>query len=1181
MAMATRKLATLVCLVLAGGALSQPAIGGEEDVAAGVPSPGVVTLALFDEAPVVDGEIGEEEWGLAAQSCAFHGGGGRPPWAKKRGGNPHLHRYWLEGRTGVTRVGYTRERLYIAVSTALPPDNKLIAGQNNQDAVRTVFDSGIEIWIADMRDDRIQYQMIANSIGAIFDAKKQPGAPDVGWRGDWEYANAVDTEAGWWHAELSLPFADFGGEGDVVGETVKLMIARNFKRPWNQASWFPQGTFKDPGGYTRLHLTRDGPVMQLMRLGEYDGEDLGPLFTERHLDVRARIVNPGPARGIVVEARAHCESMPSVEENKELTLPAEGVVDYAFEVPSNQFHDNVSNWFTLAVRTPETKAPLFQYGMAWNKPKPKPKAVTWNVSTEPKPHLAAQMAYYPTYHVLKVRLDPRKLLDLDTGSTRAELTLADAEGNIVLESTLEWEKGDIPLVRELELPPLEPGDYTFSCKFDKYDNALSQTFERKYFAWEGNQLGISTDVIPPFTPVEVEGDRVNVVLRRHRMTGLGLWASVEARGQDANEGYKELLAGPMQLVADDGEALEGTGAFTRTAPHQVVYEGEAKHPAVNVRMKSTIEMDGCMRVELTLAPGEEKRELKRLRLRIPMRDEMHPLYHLCTTRLRINPAGAAPEGEGRIWDSDDFPNGVFNKNFVPYLWFGGPARGLCWFADNDKGWVVHTDRKKPETTLPPQELFREDGVLTLQLNLVQKPVTLQEPRTIVFGLMASPAKPMPDDWRAFGRPEHPGVLFTSGFRGKHGMQGNYPINGDWSFWSSAQARRLGYGKGRPETERYLKHLKKTFVHHNLQGWPDYAKGLLTFRGGSGSRLPKAGGYMSVYFEEYHSTSIFHEEAPTFYSEWSGRYLRRSFPEMPPKGREHSNSFLKGFAVNCGALAPSYRDFACWHAADWLRRGYGLYFDNTFPMADFDILTTTAYRTAEGGIQPSAGIWARRSYQRRIWTLHRHLHMPKLPTMMMLHMTNSHIVPYMVWNDANVDLEWKKGPRPTQTRFSPELLRAESIGRQSGCLASGFPKCTGDTQAKISSRMAFLVHEIFPGFGASTYPAPVADFGLGLEDCRVSNYWDDGPPLETDDPLCKWLMLRRNGELMVVLATWNPNATDVTLVFDKAILPSGAPRSDSFLMSKSGQRMDSVAAALGGDRVTVPLTAYGYRLVHIR
>jgi len=43
-------------------------------------------------------------------------------------------------------------------------------------------------------------------------------------------------------------------------------------------------------------------------------------------------------------------------------------------------------------------------------------------------------------------------------------------------------------------------------------------------------------------------------------------------------------------------------------------------------------------------------------------------------------------------------------------------------------------------------LRREKGVLTLRVNLVQKAIQLEKPRQCV-GLMATPAKPMPKDWR--------------------------------------------------------------------------------------------------------------------------------------------------------------------------------------------------------------------------------------------------------------------------------------------------------------------------------------------------------------------------------------------------------------------------------------------------
>jgi hypothetical protein len=69
------------------------------------------------------------------------------------------------------------------------------------------------------------------------------------------------------------------------------------------------------------------------------------------------------------------------------------------------------------------------------------------------------------------------------------------------------------------------------------------------------------------------------------------------------------------------------------------------------------------------------------------------------------------------------------------------------------------------------------------------------------------------------------------------------------------------------------------------------------------------------------------------------------------------------------LTPSYRDFACWQAAQFLRRGLGLYLDNVCLKPSADPLTSAAYPLPDGTIQPAAGIWALREYLQRLWVLH--------------------------------------------------------------------------------------------------------------------------------------------------------------------------------------------------------------------
>ena len=71
-----------------------------------------------------------------------------------------------------------------------------------------------------------------------------------------------------------------------------------------------------------------------------------------------------------------------------------------------------------------------------------------------------------------------------------------------------------------------------------------------------------------------------------------------------------------------------------------------------------------------------------------------------------------------------------------------PHAALAWFADSDEGWF-------PNDNHPAIEIRRDSRRSTdLILNLASGPVTLDRPRKIVFGLQATPVKPLTPGWRA-------------------------------------------------------------------------------------------------------------------------------------------------------------------------------------------------------------------------------------------------------------------------------------------------------------------------------------------------------------------------------------------------------------------------------------------------
>lgn len=1108
---------------------------------------GAATVAPFAKAPTIDGRIGPGEWDGAVGLTGFQ--------ALNAPG-------FLEARLGQAWIGFTPEAVYLAVVSEFPPDGKEHAACTNRDS-DVIFDECVEVWLDPNRANRDAatgdltfYQFIGNARGTIYDVAFHPkDGPNTGWNGAWEFANTVDHEKHLWTAEIRLPFADLGWKpGEALGRELGVLLARNYKAPWSQATLFTTcGAFVDWYRYAAIRLTPDAPSVQITALGDnlFNGD----------LELRATIFNPGPARQVKVAALTTSSDMPERRDEKLLDLPAGGRVPYSFDVTSF-YHGNAQHRLALHVSSADGQDTYLRYTMPWTQAPDR----KWHYRIGPDPDAAVRMAYYPSYRFVRVQIDTRELgQEAEAAVKKGTVRITGAGGAKVLEEAIAL--GPPPFVREFQVGDLADGEYTVTVTLDGWKDPFVRNFTRKHFPFEGNRLGITDQVLAPFTPVAVAGDTVQVVGRAYALDGLGLPRSVTSLG-------RELLAAPIVLVADGKEVLRGTGAFVATTPLEAVYEGAATLPAAIVKTRCTIELDGCVKVELGLEPGarslEPDGQLKSLWLDIPLRDAEMPLWHVTSTTLRVNPAGSTPSGEGLIWDSTRFADGNWFGNFKCYLWLGDVERGLCWFADNDRGWELGLDAKG-QPNVACQQLFRQDGVLTLRVNLVQPPVAIQEPRTIVFGLMASPGKPMPKDWRLVDYRDQ--SAFNMCYTAPTTFSSKQPWGNDFTIADWCYARRTGRPGPKPEEIEVWK--QRNFP---ADMDPKFRESMINLALGPfyGNFSPQQK-YYTMYFDEFHTTAQAHRETHVFQSEWSGAWYGKLLDH--PTREDH-----KMWGIGVAGVVPSHRDFACWYAAEWVRRGIGCYFDNAFPTRAYDLLTTNAYRLPNGQVQPSAGIWARRDYLRRIWTIHRTLAPPDAIPVIMIHMTNTLILPYMVWGDQNLDLEWKFGPEPQQSKFTPDFLRAESCGRQTGSVPFVLDRIL-DAKSKaeeaVAARTKFgvmAVHEC-RWWGREHYGDLVKlmlDFGYGQEDCTVWNYWQPECPVTASDPDCKLLVLKRGVELFLVACTWNPQPATVRFTVDAAaagVAPAAAV---------NAEKPDEVwpkDAASGA--IAVPFDGYGVRLLRLK
>lgn len=282
--------------------------------------------------------------------------------------------------------------------------------------------------------------------------------------------------------------------------------------------------------------------------------------------------------------------------------------------------------------------------------------------------------------------------------------------------------------------------------------------------WLGSRAGLDKKhkIIPPFTPIRVDGDAVATVLRTHTIGRSGTFKSVVAAGA-------ELLAAPVQLhVRANGRLLDfsqgpGLGEVSN-AEDSAQWSAVTRTPEGHeLEVHGRIEYDGVARFDVTLKP-KGKLAVDKVELRLPYRPEVLGFIHSIASGFihrfmaveeidgklrakRISWGTGMEENPSRppevIFDSFDLHRRpeVNRFSFVPYVHVGNYERGLSWFAESDRGWI--------HGSAPPMELAATPEECYLRLNVVAQPAVLTEPLSFRFFLLANPFKPLPPDWRTW------------------------------------------------------------------------------------------------------------------------------------------------------------------------------------------------------------------------------------------------------------------------------------------------------------------------------------------------------------------------------------------------------------------------------------------------
>jgi len=1107
--------------LLATAALFIGSATGAEQSAASRNIP-VVTLPLMKTPPTIDGVISEAEWAGASRNIGFIG---------------HRTRV-MAYREGVLWVGCDGKQLYIAMKTEMPPDGKLMAAtmpDGKRDLVAAFRDDSIELALDPKRGrtegDRTYFHIITNANAALYDRALDPdnaqNRVNFNWRIEgWTYKN--QTKDGWWHIEAAFPLESLGATADDLEGPWGVRIARNWRRPGQQSQWETGAvSYGEQATMPVVRWDAEAPVVQVLSLHE-NGEEA---------KIVVSVLNPHE-RPLKVSAHI-CDAWHSnqpLHAKKELEIPAGG--KETVTLTSRDGGAEGLHRTAITVTSPDGKKTYYFRDWRWSLHPPENR---WRIGAEKEKTVELKFKYYPYHSKARVALDLGAVdyKDKVAGAT-ADIRPVDRLGGVseraVWSGELKFAKSATDAV--YDIPNLNNGRYRLTVTLAGGEGVpkepLTQDFVRMRYEWEQNTLGISDEVMPPFTPMEAEGDVVKCVLREHEHGAGGVWKSVKS--QD-----RSLLTAPMRwevVAAAPGaepaaQPVRGEGWKCLSARATGV-TGEARWSAgpLKAHVLTEYDYDGMMLVTLTLEPTGEN-AVHRLSLVLPIADAEAKYMHAVGDSLRHHYAGFVPRGEGRLWDSGQANKINLIGTFFPYLWVGGGERGVCWFADTDRDWVLDDET-------PILDLARDGKTLQMRVHLITKPGPLEREHKIVFGLQATPTKPMPDGWRRWVARKHVPGGRTVSWMGAclywgAPYYGVYPLDKRFEVYREfAKARRTG--KQDPAfIDRWMSYIEQ-FAAKDGKG---YANLLAHIKAGywvaksetwaKGTRLFGYTNARGVTFRE--------PEFETFQDEW----LRYDW--------FHRN-WKDGAVAYDLSPSESFVDYAVWYYRRMLECFDGVYWDNMYLSAHFDPVVGSGWKDEKGRTHPGLGLFHLRDLVKRTAIMHwqeaEGLPASRVPFIQVSHMTNTMLVPVLSFGNCNMDWEWRYGDDDFQDRFSPDLTVAESIGRQVGAwgtiLGGGHPDPKAPRTAWVwRTRLGVcLVHEIHnydyrPALDVAIYKKLFA-FGYGEPDCRVFNYWDDPHPVSVQSKGVdgKTLAVAKGGAAIIVVTDYGEGGECVVKLDLKAL-----------------------------------------------
>ncbi|MCF7854243.1 MAG: DUF6067 family protein [Candidatus Pacebacteria bacterium] len=556
-----------------------------------------------------------------------------------------------------------------------------------------------------------KYVIQINALGVTFDCvwnsgyvwekelleKKLGDLPGItiAWDPDVRGASTLTLDG--WFLEMSVPWEDFGPHlaPPNEGETWWINLGRNWQEIYQEGHAWAVDDGYSPAGQV-VFQGDDGVIVQLEETGN---------LPRSIAAFEARLINRSQQERTLTASVT--TDTGDLTDRKQFILAPGATEIYAFQGRISR-SDTRSITFTVTDETAGrdvhvTALPVIR-------------------PTEPEFFVRR----YRSRELMRFETDMAFLGAVELDRVRVRLTIAPSEGgrrvfrktyrNLTSfephfgMSTEGWEPGDYEAEFVFTAPGRDPYTATVPCRYPPLPE------------WWNNDLGttdMQQDVVPhPWTDMAVVEDTVSAWGREYRFGDRLMPEQITTLGYS-------ILRAPvvLNMTIQDGAGLDGSERvdekkWTKTNRTRVEGERTLETDALTVRNAFWGEYDGLLWYTLTFQP-KRKLTVESLSVEIPFTPAFTDVINPCDYSLAETGA-LRPDGFAMAADRA--------------LWLGNGDGGLEWIPYPENTFHVQDSRRVLRVENGP------DGA-TMYMQAVDKPLVLDDPYTIQFGLIATPVRP--------------------------------------------------------------------------------------------------------------------------------------------------------------------------------------------------------------------------------------------------------------------------------------------------------------------------------------------------------------------------------------------------------------------------------------------------------